>query len=329
MIVLICLLVSCQTTSDNSSTNDLDTYFLSKANEVIIDGNQVRFYDDSGRNVEIVLSPGYNKVMSLYASYTTLWYEAGGQVMASIGGNNAISLYEEYIGYNILDSGVAVVASNSAGSSFSLEKIFSLTPDFIVASNAMNGYNTIGPAVIAAGIPIIAVDYNDFADYLKWFKVFAFLNNRMDLYESVALQALIKVKETITSSKGQAQPKVLTIFPAQSSPTACTSKTLIGTMLEELGALNVVSDTSSADKVPLNLEAIYQVNPDLILVNCHNTITEAQKVINSYLGPMPLWQNLTAVKEDKLIYLPKELFHNKPNSRFAEAYELLLEILYN
>lgn len=122
MVVLIGLLVSCQTTSDNSSTNDLDTYFLSKANEVIIDGNQVRFYDDSGRNVEIALSPGYNKVMSLYASYTTLWYEAGGQVTASIGGNNAISLYEEYIGYNILDSGVEVVASNSASSSFSLEK---------------------------------------------------------------------------------------------------------------------------------------------------------------------------------------------------------------
>ena len=34
------------------------------------------------------------------------------------------------------------------------------------------------------------------------------------------------------------------------------------------------------------------------------------------------------MQNDKVYYLEKTLFHNKPNSRFAEAYQKLAEILY-
>ncbi len=45
-------------------------------------------------------------------------------------------------------------------------------------------------------------------------------------------------------------------------------------------------------------------------------------------GSNPVWQSLNAVKNGKVFYLEKTLFHNKPNSRFAEAYQKLAEILY-
>ena len=39
-------------------------------------------------------------------------------------------------------------------------------------------------------------------------------------------------------------------------------------------------------------------------------------------------QGLTAVKQDRLILLPKELFHYKPNARWGESYAYLAKILY-
>ena len=40
------------------------------------------------------------------------------------------------------------------------------------------------------------------------------------------------------------------------------------------------------------------------------------------------WRELTCVKDSKYTYLPKELFHFKPNSRWADAYSMLVELLY-
>ena len=45
-------------------------------------------------------------------------------------------------------------------------------------------------------------------------------------------------------------------------------------------------------------------------------------------GDNPVWQSLTAVQNGKVFYLEKSLFHNKPNSRFAEAYRVLAGYLY-
>ena len=42
----------------------------------------------------------------------------------------------------------------------------------------------------------------------------------------------------------------------------------------------------------------------------------------------PLWGELDAVKNEKLYFLDKHLYNLKPNARWAEAYELLEDMLY-
>ena len=39
------------------------------------------------------------------------------------------------------------------------------------------------------------------------------------------------------------------------------------------------------------------------------------------------WAALTAVKEQNYSYLPKDMFHYKPNRRWAEAYRYLADLL--
>ena len=40
------------------------------------------------------------------------------------------------------------------------------------------------------------------------------------------------------------------------------------------------------------------------------------------------WQQLTAVRQGNYAFLEKELFHFKPNGRWAEAYETLARLLH-
>ena len=295
-----------------------------------VEADSVTFEDASSETVTIQKNP--QKTVNLYGSFTTLWYEAGGTVEGCIGGDSAITLYQEYIGRDITqDEGVTVVATSSSGKKWDVESIVALQPDLIICSTAMSGYSTIQTPAEAAGIPVIAMSYNDFSDYLKWFKVFCNLNSQEELWDTVAMPALDSVVEILAKCPTEDTPRVFSMFSGAESLQANTTNTVVGEMIEEMNAVNIVDEwenASGAERLDINLETVYAADPDIIVVQCHAGAEVAQQQIQEAYGENPVWQSLRAVQEGQVYYLEKELFHNKPNSRFAEAYQKLAEILY-
>ncbi len=309
---------------------ELRAKFLEKADQVVVEADSVTFEDASSETVTIQKNP--QKTVNLYGSFTTLWYEAGGTVAGCIGGDSAITLYQEYIGRDITqDEGVTVVATSSSGKKWDVESIIAQQPDLIICSTAMSGYSTIQAPAEAAGIPVIAMSYNDFSDYLKWFKVFCNLNSQEELWDTVAMPALDSVVEILAKCPTEDTPKVFSMFSGAESLQANTTNTVVGEMIEEMNAVNIVDEwenASGAERLDINLETVYAADPDIIVVQCHAGAEAAQQQIQELYGENPVWQSLRAVQEGQVYYLEKELFHNKPNSRFAEAYQKLAEILY-
>lgn len=323
---------------DDTKNNDalkaaLKAEFLKAADEVIVGEDSVTFKDATstdGSTVTIKKNP--KNVVNLYASFTTLWYEAGGSVNGCIGGSSSQALYSEYIGRDITtDEGMTVVATTSSGKKWDTEKIVSMQPDLIICSTAMSGYSTIEKPAKAADIPVIAVSYDDFSDYLKWFKVFCNLSGHAELWDSVAMKALDDVVEVLCEIPDGNAPRVFSMFANASKLDANTSSTVVGGMVTAMKAINIVDDwpnTDGAERLTINLETVFAANPDIIIVQCHAGTDDAKKQVEETYGSNPVWQSLSAVKNGKVFYLEKSLFHNKPNSRFAEAYQKLAEILY-
>ena len=311
----------------------LKAEFLSEADKVVVTEDAVTFTDASSADgSSVTISKNPQKTVNLYASFTTLWYEAGGTVIGCIGGDTSVDLYQEYIGRDITaDDGVSVVATSSSGKKWDVETIINLQPDLIICSTAMSGYSTIQAPAGAANIPVIAVSYNDFSDYLKWFKVFCNINGKSELWDSVALKALDQVTEILASCPTENTPSVFSMFVNADSLQANTSNTVVGGMISAMNAVNIVDtweNASSAERLEINLETVFSANPDIIIVQCHAGEDDAKALVESTYGSNPVWQSLKAVQDGKVYYLEKSLFHNKPNSRFAEAYQKLAEILY-
>lgn len=308
--------------------------FLKGADEVTVSETSVTFKDATsadGSTVTIGKNPG--KVVNLYGSFTTLWYEAGGSVIGCIGGNSAKELYLEYIGRDITaDNGMTVVATSSSGNKWNTEKILGLQPDLLICSTAMSGYSTIESPAASANVPVIAVDYDDFSDYLKWFKVFCNLTGHTELWESVAMKALDEVVEVLAEIPADNGTKVFSMFSGSKSLQANTSATVVGGMVKAMNCSNIADSwqgtLDGAGRRDINLETVFAANPDIIIVQCHAGADVAKKQVEDTYGSNPVWQSLNAVKNGKVFYLEKTLFHNKPNSRFAEAYQKLAEILY-
>lgn len=318
--------------SDNSAAAEaLRSEFLKKADEVIINDDSVTFKDASGKDsITIKKNPG--NVVNLYASFTTLWYEAGGTVTGLIGGSSSVALYEEYIGRDITaDEGITTVATSSSGKKWDTETIIALNPELIICSTAMSGYATIEAPAEAANIPVIAMSYNDFSDYLKWFKVFSNLTGHTELWDEVALKALDEVVDILLACPTENTPSVFSMFSSADKLQANTSGTVVGGMIDAMNAKNIVDDwegASDSERIDINLETVYAANPDIILVQCHAGKEDAEALVASLYGDNPVWQSLDAVKNGKVFYLEKNLFHNKPNNRFAEAYKVLAGYLY-
>lgn len=309
---------------------DFKKEFLKQADEVTVNEDSVTFKDATENSITIQKNPA--NTVNLYASFTTLWYEAGGSVSGCIGGNSSQELYKEYIGRDITsDEDMTVVATSSSGKKWDTEKIIALNPDLIICSTAMSGYSTIQAPAEAAKIPLIAVSYDDFSDYLKWFKVFCNLTGHAELWDSVAMKSLDEVVEVLAEIPTGKGPSVFSMFSGAKSLQANTSATVVGGMINAMNASNIVDEwnnTTGAERLDINLETVFSVNPDIIIIQCHAGPDVAREQVESTYGSNPVWQSLKAVREGKVFYLEKTLFHNKPNSRFAEAYQKLAEILY-
>lgn len=315
----------------DSRKEELRQLFLADADAVIVDESSVTFTDNNstdGSMITIAKNP--EKVVNLYPSFTTLWYEAGGTVTGCIGGTSSTALYEEYIGHDITrDETVTAVAESASGKKWDVETIINLQPDLIICSKAMSGYDTISTPAEAAEIPVITVDYDDFSDYLKWFKVFCNINGQPQLWDTVAMKALNQVVDVLADVQDGEGPTVFAMFVTTDGIQANTGNTVVGGMINEMNAVNIADswdNTTGAERLDINLETVYAANPDIIVVQTHTD--DAEQIVEDTYGNNPVWQSLSAVQNGKVYYLEKELFHNKPNSRFAEAYEKLAAILY-
>lgn len=331
LLVTILLLCSCGSAGPSPVPSRdaaaLYDYFIRDAAEVTVTDGTVTFTDAAG--VTMTLDKQPQSVAILYSSLTTLWYECGGVASGTVGGDSAAEVYLEYIGRDVTeDPQVATLALNAAGSSWSVESIIASRPDLIICSTAMNGYGTIAAPAAAADIPVVAADYDDLCDYLKWFYVFCNLNSQPELWDIVAMPVLEQVIETVCSVPDTA-PRVFCMFAKSKGLQANTSGTVVGQMISQLGGINIADGTdTAAERIDVNLEAVYAADPDVIVIQCHAEPEEARQTVERVLGDDPLWLSLRAVREGRVFYLDKSLFHNKPNRRFAEAYALLAELMY-
>ncbi|SHJ18899.1 ABC transporter substrate-binding protein [Lutispora thermophila] len=303
---------------------------LKAADEVVVTEDEVIFKDDSRREV-ITIKKKPQKVAVLYGSHACLYTEAGGKVSVGIGGASAEALYEKQIGRNIMkDEGVVTIATSSSGKSWNVEAILAEKPDLIICSTAMSGYSTISKPAEAVNIPVIAITYNGVSDYLKWFKVFCNINEKPELWDSVAAKVANEIANIqLKAKKANKNPKVMALTAGKNGFSALLSNSDTGAIIKDLYGINLADISgSSATSVDINLEDIYTANPELVFIRNSATDRETAETLEKLVKDNPIWESLEAVKNGRVYILPQELFWYRPNHRYAESYKMMAEWLY-
>ena len=257
------------------------------------------------------------RVVSLYGSYAEAWAQAGGTLVGAT---------EDAVSERGMDLGEAQIIGTTKAPN--LELILALDPDLVLLSLDIAAQVSAAEVLEAAGVPCAAFRVDTWQDYARMMDVFTALTGRRDLYEAIVPPMQAAIGETIASAQAQNAPTVLLLRAYSTGVKAKADDNLAGAMLEDLGCVNIAARQPSLLE-ELTLEAIVVEDPDCIFISVMGGDEEAALAVGEEtLGQNPAWQGLTAVKEGRVYVLPRDLFHYKPNARWAESYAFLYELLF-
>ena len=283
------------------------------------DQGAVTFTDALGREVSVPKEP--ERVAALIGSFADVWMLAGGSVCAT-----AEDAWDDF--------GLALPDAVNIGGAHSpnLELIFSVNPDFVIASASTSSNVEMKETLEAAGITVAYFDVDNFSDYLAMLDICTDITERKDLYECNGLAIQSQIEDIKQAMEERALPEeqrtVLLLRAHSSSVKAKGSKgTILGEMLADLGCINIAdSDTSLLET--LSVESIIRQEPYRIFVVTMGDDTEkAIDNLNQMMNENPAWGTLDAVAEGRLHLMERKLFNIKPNADWAKSYEKLSEIL--
>ena len=157
-----------------------------------------------------------------------------------------------------------------------------------------------------------------------------FGSGREDIYINHVEKIQNKVDEIISKAPTDNNYKAVIMFATAKSITVRDSNTMVGEMLKDLNVINISdSTTAGTDTKTFSIEKILQEDPDFVFVQTMGSdLEKITERLKSEALDNPAWASLTAVKEDRYIVLPKDLYLYKPNDRYPEAYDGLAKMIY-
>ena len=283
------------------------------------ESDTVTFTDALDREVTVKKNP--ERVAALIGSFADIWTLAGGAVCAS-----ADDAWDDF------DLDLPNAVNLGGAHSPNLELLLSANPDFVIASSSTAADVEMKEPLENAGITVAYFDVSSFDDYLEMLKVCTDITGREDLYEQNGLNIKKQIDDIKSDFAKENIPEnertVLLLRASAGFVKAKGSKgTVLGEMLADLGCVNIAdSDKNLLEN--LSIESIIKREPYRIFVVVMGDDTEAAKnKLSSVMEENPAWGELEAVKQNRLYFMDKKLFNLKPNARWAEAYEQLVEIL--
>ena len=277
---------------------------------------EVSITDSNGS--QITLDTSAPRVVAAYGSFAEAWLLAGGELC----GVTQDALEQRDLG---LPEDIAVVGTVKEPNA---EEIIALEPDLVLLASDITAQAEIRDVLENAGLACAFFQVDTFADYAFMMEQLCAVTGREDLYEENVTQVGQQIEEAqAKAALSSTRPNVLLIRAFSTGIKAKTDDELAGAILKDLGAHNIADDHPSMLE-DLSLEEVIAADPDYIFVTTMGDEQKALDYLNGLIQQNPAWSELSAVKEDRYVVLPKDLFHYKPNNRWGESYQYLGEILY-
>lgn len=273
--------------------------------------------DDGGRKVEIAQKP--QRIVVLSTSLLETLYAAGGK---AVGKPSSRSVQPIAGTENLQEIGFVY--------NVNVEQVMALKPDLVIGFQGI--HEKIAPVFEGAKIPVLLLRIKTYDDLKRQIA----LCGRLSGTESEAEKTVAELdgKVSAIQAKLPQQPKKVAILHATAkSVTVEMESSVTGNIAALLKLQNIASGStpldSDGDMTPYSLEKLVAADPDLVLVvTMGSNFEDIEKRLRQDVQNNPAWASLRAVRENRVAFLPSELFQLNPGLKYPAAFEYLAKTVY-
>ena len=209
-----------------------------------------------------------------------------------------------------------------------LEIVASLEPDVFIMDNLFR--ESVEESLNEYDFNTFFIKTSSYTEYLESIEELGKVINKEE--EANALINEFKdIEKEISAKKGDKSPTVAIIFGGGENFMLATETSYLGDLAKAVGVTNIASNIDGEVEngyIQLSLEHILEQNPDYILRFAHGNLEETKKSFDEAFDKNPAYQELDAVKNNKVVDLDPTVFNVSANLKVKEAIKTLGDILY-
>lgn len=276
----------------------------------------ITFQDATNRTITLEQRP--ERIVVLTPEFLELLYAVGGHAVGRM----------EAMGVSIPEE-AEEVASVGTVSQISLEQVVALKPDLVIGQARF--HKELVQSLESSGIDVALMSmssYEDMKSKAEWMAKIAGTGEQLP----EKLQALDdRVYEILQQLPGEHRTFInLNVTPGGISIQKDGTTGL--EIAKMLGLRNVAetlaSSPDSPTTSPYSMETLAKQNPDYIFMIIHGQKAVGDKKIKEELESNPAWASIGAVKEQRVIVVPSDLFLTNPGLHYDESLKYLAELVY-
>lgn len=308
-VLILAFVLSIFTGCGSNAASDADRKKDTAETRIVVDhtGTEVEIPAEINRVVITSITP-LPSVYCLYRGGTEGLVGLSPSAMAAAENSFLVDVYPEL---------TDITTEFYTGDEINLEELMALEPDVVFYRSANTAekemYENAG--IPAVGFSVSLADYNSVETYVGWIELLGQIYGDDDgktaemiaFSRTVEAEILAKTSELEEADK----PKVLILYQYDASTIKAGGSDFFSQYwLETAGAVNVASELSGQASV--NMEQIYEWNPDMIFITNFSSTNPEDLINNTVEGHD--WSNVKAVQEGKVYKFPLGMYRWFPPS---------------
>ncbi len=203
-----------------------------------------------------------------------------------------------------------------------IEEIVAMKPDLVLTDGYVPELIT---KLDSLGIPIVVINPKDINGVLSDIELLGNITGSQQKAQEITSDMKKRIDAVVNTVGNASRPSVFYVLDATDTtkPWTAGPGSFVDALISLAGGVNVAASASDP-WIQFNMEELVGANPDIILLdsNMGTTVIPPQE-----LKELPVWQDLTAVKENRIYTIDADLV-DRSGPRIVQGLEDIAKILH-
>lgn len=193
---------------------------------------------------------------------------------------------------------------------YNVEEVLKLNPDIVIGVGAEQAQILRDAGIPAVTVSTSAWEYDVVETYDQWIALFDQIFGESELSARISdysAEAEAMVQERVSTIPEDERKRVLILFQYDEEAIITSGPNFFGQYwCDATGTINVAEEIKDGSSVQINMEQVYEWNPDIIIIT-NFTGTQPEDLYNNAIGSDD-WSTVNAVKNGQVYKMPLGLY---------------------